>query len=86
MAAFPLCFRSALDRADPSPSAATQCHLLLSLSRTNDEHNKATDALPPFPCDSSDRLPISQAITERSLLLLTADSRLAAYPGPVLAV
>lgn len=43
---------------------------------------KATDALPPFPCVSFDRLLISQAITERSLLL-TADARLAAYPGSV---
>ena len=46
-------------------------------------HVVAVDGLPPR--DPFDRLLISQAITE-GLLLLTADSRLAAYPGPVRAV
>ena len=43
-------------------------------------HVVAVDGLPPR--DPFDRLLISQAITE-GVLLLTADSRLAAYPGPV---
>ena len=46
-------------------------------------HVVAVDGLPPR--DPFDRLLISQAITE-GLLLLTADARLAAYPGPVRAV
>ena len=48
-------------------------------------HVMAVDALPPIHRDPFDRLLISQAITE-GLLLLTADARLAAYPGPVRAV
>ena len=48
-------------------------------------HVVAVDALPPLHRDPFDRLLISQAITE-GLLLLTADARLAAYPGPVRAV
>ena len=46
-------------------------------------HVVAVDGLPPR--DPFDRLLISQAITE-GLLLLTADARLAEYPGPVRAV
>ena len=45
-------------------------------------HVVAVDALPPLHRDPFDRLLISQAITE-GVLLLTADARLAAYPGPV---
>ena len=48
-------------------------------------HVVAVDALPPIHRDPFDRLLISQAITE-GLLLLTADARLAEYPGPVRAV
>ena len=45
-------------------------------------HVVAVDALPPLHRDPFDRLLISQAITE-GVLLLTADARLAAYPGPL---
>ena len=48
-------------------------------------HVVAVDGLPLLHRDPFDRLLISQAITE-GLLLLTADARLAAYPGPVRAV
>ena len=48
-------------------------------------HVVAVDGLPPIHRDPFDRLLISQAITE-GVLLLTADARLAAYPGPVRAV
>ena len=47
-------------------------------------HVVAVDG-PPIHRDPFDRLLISQAITE-GVLLLTADARLAAYPGPVRAV
>jgi PIN domain nuclease of toxin-antitoxin system len=45
-------------------------------------HVVAVDTLPPIHRDPFDRLLFAQALTE-GLLLLTADTRLAAYPGPV---
>jgi PIN domain nuclease of toxin-antitoxin system len=46
------------------------------------EHAVAIDALPPIHKDPFDRMLIAQATVE-GITLLTADSRLAQYPGPV---
>lgn len=46
------------------------------------EHAMAVDALPRLHRDPFDRLLVAQARIE-GLLLLTADARVAAYPGPV---
>jgi len=46
------------------------------------EHVVAVEALPPLHKDPFDRLLVAQATVE-GILLLTADARLAEYPGPV---
>lgn len=46
------------------------------------EHAVAIDALPPIHKDPFDRLLVAQAIVE-GITLLTADARVAEYPGPV---
>ena len=46
------------------------------------EHAVAIDALPPIHKDPFDRLLVAQAIVE-GITLLTADFRVAEYPGPV---
>lgn len=46
------------------------------------EHAVAIDALPPIHKDPFDRLLVAQATVE-GITLLTADSQVAEYPGPV---
>jgi PIN domain nuclease of toxin-antitoxin system len=46
------------------------------------QHAVTIDALPPLHKDPFDRLLLAQAISE-GIILLTADHRLAQYPGPV---
>lgn len=46
------------------------------------QHTVATDTLPPIHKDPFDRLLLAQALTE-GITLVTADARLAQYPGPV---
>lgn len=46
------------------------------------EHAVAIDALPSIHKDPFDRLLVAQATVE-GIILLTADARVAAYPGPV---
>jgi PIN domain nuclease of toxin-antitoxin system len=46
------------------------------------EHAVAIDALPPIHKDPFDRLLVAQAIVE-GITLLTVDSHVAEYPGPV---
>ncbi|SDZ23090.1 type II toxin-antitoxin system VapC family toxin, partial [Nitrosomonas sp. Nm58] len=46
------------------------------------EHAVAVGALPPIYKDPFDRLLVAQAIVE-GITLLTADARVAEYPGPV---
>jgi PIN domain nuclease of toxin-antitoxin system len=46
------------------------------------EHAVAIDALPPIHKDPFDRMLVAQATVE-GITLLTADSNVAAYPGPV---
>jgi PIN domain nuclease of toxin-antitoxin system len=46
------------------------------------EHAVAVGALPPIHKDLFDRLLVAQAIVE-GITLLTADARVAEYPGPV---
>lgn len=46
------------------------------------EHAIATASLPPIHKDPFDRILIAQATTE-GITLLTTDSRVAAYPGPI---
>jgi PIN domain nuclease of toxin-antitoxin system len=46
------------------------------------EHAVSLDSLPPLHKDPFDRLLVAQATVE-GLLLLTADERVADYPGPV---
>ncbi|MDE2155711.1 MAG: type II toxin-antitoxin system VapC family toxin [Xanthomonadaceae bacterium] len=46
------------------------------------EHAVAIDTLPPIHKDPFDRLLVAQAIVE-GITLLTADARVAEYPGPV---
>jgi PIN domain nuclease of toxin-antitoxin system len=46
------------------------------------EHAVAIDALPPIHKDPFDRLLVAQAIVE-GITLLTADTLVADYPGPV---
>lgn len=46
------------------------------------QHALAVESLPPLHKDPFDRILIAQAITE-GILLLTADSLLTKYPGPV---
>jgi len=46
------------------------------------EHAVAIDTLPPIYKDPFDRLLVAQAIVE-GITLLTADARVAEYPGPV---
>jgi PIN domain nuclease of toxin-antitoxin system len=48
-------------------------------------HAVATEALPPLHRDPFDRLLVAQAMVE-GLLLVTADTRIAAYDGPILKV
>lgn len=49
------------------------------------EHAVATDGLPPLHRDPFDRILIAQATVE-GILLLTADSAVAQYPGPIRSV
>ena len=51
------------------------------LSMTSD-HAVAIDGLPPLHRDPFDRILIAQATVE-GILLLTADSQVSQYPGPV---
>jgi PIN domain nuclease of toxin-antitoxin system len=46
------------------------------------EHAVAVNVLPPLHRDPFDRMLLAQAVVE-GLQLVTADARLAAYPGPV---
>lgn len=46
------------------------------------EHAVSIDSLPPLHKDPFDRLLLAQAFTE-GITLLTSDSQLARYPGPV---
>ena len=46
------------------------------------QHVIAIDSLPPIHKDPFDRILIAQSITE-GIILLTADPRVAEYPGPV---
>mgnify|MGYP001564584254 FL=1 len=46
------------------------------------EHAVAVDSLPPIHKDPFDRILVAQSMVE-SITLLTADSLLARYPGPV---
>jgi len=46
------------------------------------EHAVAIDSLPPIHKDPFDRLLVAQATVE-GIILLTADSLVAQYPGPV---
>lgn len=46
------------------------------------EHAVAVDALPSLHKDPFDRLLVAQAIVE-GITLLTADARVAEYPGPI---
>lgn len=46
------------------------------------QHAVSTDGLPPLHKDPFDRLLLSQALSE-GITLLTADTTLAQYPGPV---
>lgn len=45
-------------------------------------HAVAVEALPPLHKDPFDRLLIAQALVE-GIMLLTADERVAQYPGPI---
>ncbi len=49
------------------------------------EHGAAIDALPPIHRDPFDRILIAQATVE-GLTLLSSDSKVVQYPGPILAV
>lgn len=49
------------------------------------QHAVSIDALPPLHKDPFDRLLVAQAMSE-GVTLLTSDSQLARYPGPVRAV
>ena len=51
----------------------------------NSEHVVAIDALPPIHKDPFDRLLVAQATIE-GITLLTADSLVARYPGPIRSV
>jgi PIN domain nuclease of toxin-antitoxin system len=46
------------------------------------QHAVAVDSLPPIHKDPFDRILIAQAIVE-GITLLTADSVMAQYPGPI---
>ena len=46
------------------------------------EHAVATENLPPIHKDPFDRMLIAQAMVE-GITLLTADERIASYPGPI---
>lgn len=46
------------------------------------EHAVTVDSLPPLHKDLFDRLLLAQAMTE-GITLLTSDTQLARYPGPV---
>jgi PIN domain nuclease of toxin-antitoxin system len=46
------------------------------------QHAVSIDSLPPLHKDPFDRLLLAQALTE-GIILLTGDTRLARYPGPV---
>jgi PIN domain nuclease of toxin-antitoxin system len=46
------------------------------------QHAVSVDVLPPLHRDPFDRLLVAQAITE-GITLLTADTQLARYPGPL---
>jgi PIN domain nuclease of toxin-antitoxin system len=48
-------------------------------------HAVAVDSLPPIHKDPFDRILIAQAMVE-GIKLLTADARIAQYPGPILKV
>lgn len=49
------------------------------------EHTLTLDLLPPLHRDPFDRILVAQALSE-GFLLLTVDSWVAQYPGPILAV
>jgi PIN domain nuclease of toxin-antitoxin system len=46
------------------------------------EHAVSVDSLPPIHKDPFDRLLVAQATVE-GVMLVTADERVAAYPGPI---
>ena len=46
------------------------------------QHAVSIDSLPPLHKDPFDRLLVAQALTE-GITLVTADQRMALYPGPV---
>jgi PIN domain nuclease of toxin-antitoxin system len=46
------------------------------------EHAVTIDTLPPIHKDPFDRILVAQAMVE-GIILLTADERVAQYPGPV---
>jgi PIN domain nuclease of toxin-antitoxin system len=46
------------------------------------QHAVAVDSLPPIHKDPFDRILIAQAMVE-GIILLTADSVIAQYPGPI---
>lgn len=81
--------KSALGREDFATNAKRLRRILLAdgfLELPIDaEHCFAVADLPPLHRDPFDRLLIAQAIVE-GVTLLTADAKVAAYPGPIIAV
>lgn len=83
----------AIKRSLRRPDFTVDAHILRShllesgyfeLDVTGD-HAVFVDTLPPIHREPFDRLLVAQAIIE-GLTLLTADSKVAAYPGPILRV
>lgn len=80
----------AIKRSSRPEGAIGSPRVLRDLARANGydelpvlaEHALAAEALPPIHRDPFDRLLLAQAIAE-GLTLLTADARLARYPGPI---
>lgn len=78
--------KQALGRRSFTVDAPTLRHGLISSGfreiQLASDHGIATLGLPPIHQDPFDRVLIAQAITE-DITLLTADSILARYPGPI---
>lgn len=81
-----IAIKRALGRSNFQADPQRMRHLLLAngyreLPLTSD-HGLAVLGLPPIHQDPFDRILIAQATTER-MTLLTADSDIAQYPGPI---
>jgi PIN domain nuclease of toxin-antitoxin system len=81
-----IAIKKALNRPDFQPDPRLLHRELLARGfrelKLSSDHAMAVETLPPIHRDLFDRILIAQAVTE-GMTLLTADSDIAQYPGPI---